>query len=223
MSDKPADVAELDWSVYIVQNKLRTEPASFIPYLEEMLTYFDGKILKVPGKIQITTAEGAPAVEEAIEYLKNAEPLNALSWNDGLSKSCQDHVADQAPTGQTGHFGSDGSDPFDRMLRHGEWDITASENLAYGSNTGTEIIMSLFVDDDVPDRGHRVTLFNDRLNVAGVYSGPHKVYRDMTCINYAGEFEEDESSQPKEVPDPSEWASGTLTTTKPDDVSVLDW
>ena len=136
----------------------------------------------MPGETPITTAEGPAAVEEAIEYLKNAQPLNALEWVQGLSKSCQDHVADQAPEGATGHDGSDGSSPFDRMDRHGEWKITAAENLAYGSDTGTTVIMSLFVDDDVPDRGHRVALFNEDLGVTGIYSGPHKIFRGMTCI-----------------------------------------
>lgn len=74
------------------------------------------------------------------------------------------------------------------MDRHGEWKVTAAENLSYGSDTGIGIIMALFVDDDVPDRGHRITLFKDNLGVAGVYSGPHKIYRTMTCINYAGDF-----------------------------------
>lgn len=178
----------------------------------------------MPGETPITTAEGPAAVEEAIEYLKNAQPLNALEWVQGLSKSCQDHVADQAPEGATGHDGSDGSSPFDRMDRHGEWKITAAENLAYGSDTGTTVIMSLFVDDDVPDRGHRVALFNEDLGVTGIYSGPHKIFRGMTCINYAGDFENSATpTQAAEVPDPSTWNTNSQTLTKPDGVSDLDW
>lgn len=35
--DKPEGVSDLDWDVFRVQNQLRTNPASFIPYLENQL------------------------------------------------------------------------------------------------------------------------------------------------------------------------------------------
>ena len=42
-----------------------------LPHLTEKLKNFDGKILKRPGGINLMTQEGAKAVEEAINYLKN--------------------------------------------------------------------------------------------------------------------------------------------------------
>lgn len=38
------------------------------------------------------TNEGAAAVEELISFLKNEEPIDALSWNDNLQKAALDHV-----------------------------------------------------------------------------------------------------------------------------------
>ena len=84
--------------------------------------------------------------------------------------------------------------------------------------------MSLFVDDDVPDRGHRVALFNGDFGVTGVYSGPHKVYRDMTCINYAGDYVNSETpTEAAEVPDPDDWLIDVSDISKPAGVSDLDW
>ena len=80
------------------------------------------------------------------------------------------------------------------MDRYGDWDISAGENLSYGPEDGTDVVMALFVDDGVPDRGHRVTLFKENLAVAGGYSGSHRLYREMTCINYAGFFVNDDSA-----------------------------
>lgn len=60
------------------------------------------------------------------------------------------------------------------MDRYGEYGITASENLSYGPDVGTDVVMALFVDDGVPDRGHRHALFAEKSAVAGGYSGPHR-------------------------------------------------
>lgn len=46
-----------------VQNKLRTDPKSYIPKLEKMLKYFKGKVYKPPGEsVGCTTNEGTSAV-----------------------------------------------------------------------------------------------------------------------------------------------------------------
>ena len=38
--------------------------------------------------------EGAPAVHEAIDYLKKAKPVPALKWDENLVKSARDHLID---------------------------------------------------------------------------------------------------------------------------------
>jgi hypothetical protein len=65
------EASEFDLEVCRFHNKARTKPKSLIPLLEEMLTRFDGKLLK--GKedsSNLETQEGAPAVRELIEFLK---------------------------------------------------------------------------------------------------------------------------------------------------------
>jgi hypothetical protein len=54
--------------------------------------------------------------------------------------------------------------------------------------------MGLIIDDGVPDRGHRTTIFNGALNVIGVSCGPHLTFRTMCTMDYAGEFKERASS-----------------------------
>ena len=165
-------------------------------YLENKLKFFEGFNLVIPGEITMVTREGPAAVKEAIKYLKNAEPLDTLAWSSGLSRSCKDLVNDQGPKGDTGHTGSDDSSPFDRMNRYGKWGKVAAENLSYGQDDGTDVVMALFVDDGTSSRGHRENLFKDNITVAGGYSGDHKVFTEMTCINYAGSFENDDSVNP---------------------------
>jgi hypothetical protein len=45
-----------------------------------MLEYFDGMLLKRPGKVTLRTKEGAEAVKDAIHWLKQASPVQPLRW-----------------------------------------------------------------------------------------------------------------------------------------------
>lgn len=45
--------------------------------------------------------------------------------------------------------------------------------------------MQLFVDDGVPDRGHRTNLMEPSWAVTGISVGDHKQYTKMLCLTYA--------------------------------------
>jgi len=45
------------------------------------------------------------------------------------------------PLGFTGHSGTDGSKPWDRLKRYGEWGGQVGENIAYGVNDAQEYIL----------------------------------------------------------------------------------
>ena len=107
-------VPQFDIDVHKWQNEMRTKPASFIPELEEMLPRFNGNLYEYPndpGKL-LATQEGATAVQELIDYLKTAEPVDPLEWDDNIMKASREHVLNMASGGETGHTGKDGSTPF---------------------------------------------------------------------------------------------------------------
>ena len=67
----PTGVSDLDWDIFSVTNRMRTDPTYFISYLEELLPYFDDdNILWLPGEIGLITREGTAAVQEGIEFLQ---------------------------------------------------------------------------------------------------------------------------------------------------------
>ena len=94
--------------------------------------------------------------------------------------------------GLTGHTGTDGSTPYKRMDRYGSWNRWAAENISYGSLEGVDVVMQLFVDDGVRSRGHRTNLFSKHGTVTGAFSGKHERYNHMSCITYAGIYENNE-------------------------------
>ena len=64
-------ITDMDREIFELHNQLRQDPKVLIDALKEMLGQFDGMLLKRPGKVTLRTKEGADAVNEAIEFLKN--------------------------------------------------------------------------------------------------------------------------------------------------------
>ena len=61
---------------------MRRDPGSFIPVLERALKRFYGTVLQTEdGLSAIETDEGPDAYYEAIEFLKEQDPVPALQWN----------------------------------------------------------------------------------------------------------------------------------------------
>ncbi len=172
-------------------NRARQDPKGYAAHLEALRRQFDGRLLRFPGEPSILTREGVAAVDEAIDYLGRADPLPALISSEGMSQAAEDHVRDQGPKGATGHEGSDGSKPWDRVGRYGTWDVVVGENLSYGPDRARRVVMGLIIDDGVPDRGHRKNIFSDEFRFIGVACGPHRNFRTMCTIDYAADFIED--------------------------------
>ena len=141
-----------------MQNRLREDPKSFISYLQAQLDTFKGNVMTDTSQRSIQTVEGASAWSEAISYLMNAEARQPLAWSDGLAASAYDHCSDIGGRGVASHNGKNGSSPFDRIARYGKASGMEGENISFGSNTAKAIIMDLFVDDGVRNRGHRNSL-----------------------------------------------------------------
>jgi hypothetical protein len=98
--------------------------------MQQDLTYFDGSMYKVPGKIPMCTQEGPGVWHETIEFLRTQPPMPALEWHDGLASAAQDLASDLGPSGDVGHVGSDGSQMWDRVERYGQWQSTIAENFS---------------------------------------------------------------------------------------------
>ena len=116
----------LEKKVVEEQNLARTDPRTYAKYLRRHRASFRGTVYRSRSGQRITSKEGVKAVDEAIQFLEEAEPVKALGPSRALSSAAQDHVKATGRKGIIGHTGSDGSQPAERVSRHGAWQgITA--------------------------------------------------------------------------------------------------
>ncbi|MDO9080757.1 MAG: CAP domain-containing protein [Desulfuromonadales bacterium] len=180
---------ELERVILQELNVARTQPEAYIRYLEHYRTLFKGKTYIQPGtNFYIRTEEGTPAIDEAITFLRRRSPLRPLRWADGLARSGAELVRAQSQSKETGH-GSGRLAMAQRIQRHGRWTIAIGEAITYGPyvpDRGRDVIAQLIVDDGVPGRGHRTTLFDKDYRLAGVSCGFHPTFETVCVIDFAG-------------------------------------
>lgn len=180
----PAAPDPLEREVLATINFARAQPRAYAGQLRAYRKFFKGKIVWYPGNPSgLRTAEGVKAVDEAIRFLDEQPPLPPIAPSPLFALAAGDHVAEQGPRGGTGHLSKDGANPRDRVQRRGGGPWVA-ETITYGPPSAVEVVRQLIVDDDVPGRGHRKTLFAAELRYAGVACGPHATYRVMCVVDF---------------------------------------
>lgn len=180
----PAPQTALEREVLAEINFARTRPRLYAEQLRDYRARFRGKVVRYPGNPSgLQTREGTRAVDEAIAFLERQTPLPPLAFASLLARTADDHVAEQGPRGATGHLSRDGANPRDRARRRGGGNYVA-EAITYGPPTAREVVRQFIVDDDVPGRGHRRTLFAAEMRFAGAACGAHKVYKMMCVVEF---------------------------------------
>lgn len=171
-------------------NAARADPKAYAVHVKALLDSMEGDLIIKNGGLQIRTNEGPVAVRDALSFLETAPKAPAMSLADGLCAAARDHAADLRKSGGTGHNGSDGSDPFSRISRHGKWLGSAAENIAFGDGSARDRVVQLIVDDGVASRGHRTNIFNPAFLRLGVAEGAHPEFGSCCVQTFAAEFKE---------------------------------
>lgn len=189
-----SDYDRLADSVFQEINAVRQDPKSLIPFVRAARTHFRDLEYRNPAnEFFVLTKEGVKAIDDALAFLEKAPSRPALARNPQIDRAAG-MLADQ--------IGREG------LVAHGEGDfeliarIKASvgqvgnlaENLSFGWKDPREVVMQMIVDDGLPTRGHRQSLFSGEFAQVGVASGPHKLYNHVTVVNFYGNPSTDEES-----------------------------
>ncbi len=141
-------------------NRVRTNPQGYAQWLEEQRQYYDGIWLKLPGEKPIRTNKGLKALEEAIAFLKEQQPLSPLSNSEKSSAIATTKLENFATANNI-------------------------QNISYGRVTAKGIVMNLVVDDLFPDRRRRKSLLSPDIGNTGVVCKPDPRYAKVCAIAYS--------------------------------------
>lgn len=165
-------------------NLARQNPALYAGFMQELRNKMSGNVIVLPGGTRIRTREGTRALDEAIQFLRNAQPLPPLALSRGMSRAAKDHCADQAD-GAFGHAGKDRSHAGARIARYGTVSGGWAENISYGKSTARDVVLALIIDDGLPTRKHRQNIFNPNFSCAGAGFGRHARFGTVWSMDFA--------------------------------------
>jgi hypothetical protein len=178
-------------NMVLAMNLIRYDPVLYAElYVKPTIAFFRGKEYHYPGLGYIfITNEGARPAQELYNELVKTSPLPLFYPSQGLSQASKSHARYQSLNGGLGHDGQGGTRA--RIEREGNWQNRIAENIAYGNTSAHHAILSLMIDDGVPNRGHRINMLHPTYKVVGVAWDTHPRYPGGGyVIKYAGGFTE---------------------------------
>lgn len=188
---RPAGMTDFEVGVAAAASRLRRDPRWLVGALGRYRDYYRGRRMHLPGMdAAIVTVEGVAAVDEAIAAARRSKPRPALRLSAGLSRAARAHARELGRDGSLEHTGRDGSQPHDRMGRHGKVIGLSGENIGTGWGDAEVMVIGLYVDDGVRGRGHRVNLVEPAYRAIGVGCAPHRMYGTVCVLDFAGELRE---------------------------------
>lgn len=130
-------------------NLLRSNPSAYVQYVNAYVAE-----QKRNGGFPISQA----IVNELNSELQQLPPLSRLTPLQCIYEAARRHGQDQKPTGDVNHQGTDGAWPWDRVRRACPDLKDGNENLVAGLSSVRASVITLLIDEGIPNRGHRKTL-----------------------------------------------------------------
>jgi hypothetical protein len=176
-------------------NEFRTNPKGYAKKINEYVSYFKGKTLRIPGSnAGIRTEEGAEAYIEAVDFLSKQDGVEPLEPSKGLGRICKDFMAEavKVDPNELGNI-----DLEEIIAKYGEFVGSLNRAMDFGGEDPEQVLINLIVCDGDPSRGNRESLLSTDLKRVGVASAKHPTYRYCTliisCTKFKNTFDSDDN------------------------------
>jgi len=117
-----------------------------------------------------------------IADLRKVKKLEPLLPQKDLFECARSHAIESGTKGTIGHQNFS-----KRFKKYASRYIETGENCDYGNNEAIDIVMSLLIDEDVPDKGHRKNILDPKFKSVGVSLQSHKK-EDWNCVMDFGDL-----------------------------------
>jgi hypothetical protein len=182
-------LTDMEREITVYLNDVRTSPERYADHLKD-LKERPGWPAKPESEAPPAGSRGPTGVDETVLSLQNRDPPLPFKVSKGLSLAARDLVQDLGPKGLTGHQGSDGSSPIERMNRYGQWEGKTVEILTYGYKDADALVTGMLTDRSPTGREDRNSLFDKDYLISGVSCGAHKTYGTICAIVFAQRYKE---------------------------------
>lgn len=123
---------------------------------------------------------------ELIKELNESNPLSILQSSQCVYNAAKKHGLDSQKRGFFDHQGSDGSQPWDRILKECKEYKSGSENGAGNTSENPRAaVISLLLDDGISSRGHRRNLLDPKWKYGACFRYSDKTYGYQWVQNFA--------------------------------------
>lgn len=134
-------------------------------------SYQDNKISSVDTNWHFSNEEELNALQTLYDTLMHLKPLSILQPDEGIYKACIKHAKNRAAAGSFDHIDTDGTWPWDRILKYSPKMEEGNENLAMNGNAPVRIIvMQLLNDANIDGYGHRYNLLDAKWTHVACYA-----------------------------------------------------
>ncbi|HRH47806.1 MAG TPA: CAP domain-containing protein [Panacibacter sp.] len=134
-------------------------------------SYQDNKISSVDTNWHFSNEEELHALQTLYDTLMHLKPLSILQPDEGIYKACIKHAKNRAAAGSFDHIDTDGTWPWDRILKYSPRMEEGNENLAMNGNAPVRIIvMQLLNDANIDGYGHRYNLLDAKWTHVACYA-----------------------------------------------------
>jgi hypothetical protein len=177
-------------------NKLRADPSAYADKVQQYISYFTGKVMKIPDvNVQVRTQEGDAPYHETVELLKKESPIPALIPSKALCEIAQE-LLDKVVDSVTGEIEESETEKI--IDKHGSFSGKLTRAMDLGGFTSEQVVINFLVCDGDQDRTQRESLLGRGLKKIGVAFGKHNIYSTICVLVSCTEFTN--SLDPSDVP-----------------------
>ena len=176
------------WSETVLAEANTVKDASYLTDQEKEIIVFmnlarlDGELFVetyLKFYMELTGKDKTKNVKSLIRDLENLEKLEPITPQKDLFNIAKDHAKSMGRSGKTGH--DKFNDRYDPALKTYNM---VGENCYYGKGDALDIVITLLIDENVPNLGHRKNILNPGFNCVGVSVQPHKEYGENCVMSF---------------------------------------
>ena len=173
-------------------NSLRTNPKEYAKKVQKYISYFNGKLLDLPGsEASIETQEGAEAYTEAANFLSKQNGIEPFEPSKGLARVAKDYITEVQKISPEELEKID----LDKLIaKYGSFTGNLNRAIDFGGETPEQVIVNLLVSDGDPSREQRESLLSKDLKKVGVGFGKHEDFKFVTVIISSSKFKNNKDS-----------------------------